>query len=117
MVDQRSPNQPSRPDLIAASDSGVSTTDNLTSDNTPTFNGTAEPGNTVELFADATSLGKTAVDGNGNWSITLTASRHLLTVPTPLRQQRQSFLAAVRQSFSALLYLTPRHGDGAPHMN
>ena len=63
------PAAPSTPDLLAASDSGPSSTDNITSDPTPTLSGTAEAGSTVELFAGATSVG-TATATGGNWSIT-----------------------------------------------
>ena len=43
-IDTVAPAPPSQPDLDAGSDSGSSSTDNLTNDNTPTFTGTAEPG-------------------------------------------------------------------------
>ena len=46
--------------------------DNITSDTTLVFSGTAEAGNTVEVFLDngggAVSLGTTTADGAGNWS-------------------------------------------------
>ena len=64
---------PSAPDLIAASDSGTSNTDNLTSDTTPTVTGSgAEAGATVTLFDTngTTVLGTATADGSGNWSIT-----------------------------------------------
>ena len=38
-------------------DTGVSSTDLLTNENTPTFQGTAAAGSTVEVFADGTSIG------------------------------------------------------------
>jgi hypothetical protein len=63
---------PSAPDLDAASDSGSSTTDNNTNDNTPTFSGTAEPNASVEVFrAGSISLGATTANGSGNWSLTV----------------------------------------------
>ena len=46
-----------KPDLTAASDSGSSNTDNLTSITTPTFTGTAEAGATVQLLEGSTVLG------------------------------------------------------------
>jgi len=64
---------PSAPDLTAASDTGTSSTDNITSDTTPTFVGTAEVGSTVELFADLVSKGTAVANGSGAWSITSTA--------------------------------------------
>jgi hypothetical protein len=61
---------PGIPDLAASSDLGLSNTDNLTSDNTPTFTGYGEPGVTVTLRAGVTPVGSGVVDANGNWSIT-----------------------------------------------
>ena len=59
------------------SDSGVSTSDNITSDSTPTFTGTGEVGGTIRLLVTAPD--KTQVDGiptavvgkDGTWRITL----------------------------------------------
>ncbi|NJN86002.1 MAG: hypothetical protein HC881_06415, partial [Leptolyngbyaceae cyanobacterium SL_7_1] len=55
---------PSTPDLADASDTG-NPTDNFTNDPTPTLTGTAEANSTVELIADATSLGTTTADSTG----------------------------------------------------
>jgi len=74
---------PGAPDLIAASDSGSSSTDNITSDNTPTVTGSgAESGATVTLYEGAIVLGMTTADGSGNWTITsstLGSGTHTLT--------------------------------------
>jgi uncharacterized repeat protein (TIGR02543 family) len=40
---------PSTPDLVADSDTGISSTDNVTRNRTPTFTGTASPGSSVQL--------------------------------------------------------------------
>ncbi|NTV11464.1 MAG: hypothetical protein HGA47_11905, partial [Zoogloea sp.] len=48
---------PSVPDLAAASDTGASGSDNITSVTTPTFTGTAEAGATVTLLEGSTVLG------------------------------------------------------------
>ncbi|MDP3515768.1 MAG: Ig-like domain-containing protein, partial [Pseudohongiella sp.] len=70
-VDTTAPSAPSAPDLQAASDTGSSSTDNITSDNTPTFTGSGgTSGDTVTLFANGTQVGTAVVDGSGNWSIT-----------------------------------------------
>ncbi|WP_442792690.1 tandem-95 repeat protein, partial [Pseudoalteromonas sp. T1lg23B] len=74
VVDDVVPNAPSTPDLDAGSDTGASSTDNITSDTTPTFSGTAESGSTVTLYSDqvgggATSIGSATATG-GNWQIT-----------------------------------------------
>ena len=42
--------------------------DAITSDTTPTLQGTAEPGGTVEVFDGATSLGFAVVNAAGNWT-------------------------------------------------
>src|SRR5439155_1877694 len=71
-IDTTAPAAPSTPDLNAASDSGSSSTDNLTSVKTPTFTGTAEANSTVQLFrGGSTSLGTTTADGTGAWALTV----------------------------------------------
>ena len=76
---------PSAPDLTAASDTGSSNTDNITSTATPVFTGSgAEAGATVTLYDTngTTSLGSTTANGSGNWSIsssTLASGSHTLT--------------------------------------
>jgi len=52
------------------SDTGSSSTDNVTSDTTPTFIGTAEAGSTVTVFADGAPVGTGAATG-GAWTITV----------------------------------------------
>jgi RHS repeat-associated protein len=64
------PGAPSTPDLVAASDSGGSTTDDITSDATPTLVGTAEANSTVTLYDGGSSVATGSADGSGAWSIT-----------------------------------------------
>ena len=71
VIDTVAPAGPSVPDLIAASDTGVSQTDNYTRIATPTFAGTAETGSTVTLF-DGTILIGSGVATSGSWSIAST---------------------------------------------
>jgi uncharacterized repeat protein (TIGR02059 family) len=71
------PAAPSAPDLIAASDTGNSDSDNLTNDTTPSLSGTAEVGSTVEVFADGVSLGSTTADANGDWTFTVADTNSL----------------------------------------
>ncbi|WP_446440787.1 tandem-95 repeat protein [Pseudoalteromonas sp. 1181_04] len=72
--DNVAPSAPSTPDLNAAADSGLSTTDNITNDTTPTFSGTAESGSTVSLYSDQVGAGATVIGSgiatDGNWQIT-----------------------------------------------
>src|SRR5207249_1496017 len=60
----------SAPDLATSSDTGSSSTDNITGYSTPSFDGTAEPNSAVALYAGATLVGSGSADGSGNWSIT-----------------------------------------------
>ena len=51
-------------DLADLSDTGSSSTDDLTNDSTPTLNGTAEAGSTVNVYEGATLLGSATADGS-----------------------------------------------------
>lgn len=64
------PPTPSVPVLDVASDTGTSSTDGITKDNTPTFTGTAQAGITVTLTASGQPIGSTIAAGDGTWSIT-----------------------------------------------
>ena len=65
---------PSTPDMAAASDTGASATDNVTSSTTPTFGGVRglATADTINLFIDGSPAGTTAPAANGTWSITPT---------------------------------------------
>jgi len=81
-VDATPPAAPSTPDLLSASDSGSSNTDNLTNVTTPTFTGTAESGSTVTIYSDGVAVG-TGTATNGAYSIAattaLTTGTHSIT--------------------------------------
>ncbi|MGV8983340.1 DUF5057 domain-containing protein [Clostridium sp.] len=68
-------NVPTGLDLTDASDTGVSNTDNITSDNTPTITGDAEANSTVTLYNGTigTGIGTGKADANGKFSITTNA--------------------------------------------
>jgi hypothetical protein len=72
LVDTAAPGAPSVPDLLAASDSGVAATDNITSLTTPVFTGTAEANSKVTLFDGTTAVGTSKASTSGAWSITST---------------------------------------------
>jgi serralysin len=81
VLDQAAPAAPTEPDLLAVSDSGVSSTDNITSIALPTFTGMAEIGATVTLFDGTTAVG-TGIAAAGTWTITashLTSGIHSFT--------------------------------------
>jgi hypothetical protein len=73
-IDAAGPGAPSRPDLIAASDSGTSSTDNLTNDKTPTFTGTAEAGSTVTIYSHGVAIGSGVTVG-GVYTVATSALR------------------------------------------
>ncbi|WP_176723350.1 YDG domain-containing protein [Roseivirga misakiensis] len=50
-------------------DSGSNGTDQITNDNTPDVNGTAEANAMVEVFVDGSSVGTTSADMDGNWTM------------------------------------------------
>ena len=68
-IDTAAPAAPSTPDLVNASDSGLSITDDVTNDSTPTVSGAAEANASVTVFVGATSVGSGGVV-SGAWSIT-----------------------------------------------
>lgn len=68
-IDTVPPVAPGVPDLVAASDTGTSSTDNITSINTPSFTGTGTPGDTISLYVDGVLAGTGVVDANGTYTI------------------------------------------------
>ena len=75
----------STPDLVQASDTGSSQTDNITTDTTPTLTGTAPINTSVTFFNGANSIGTTTSNGTGNYSFTptycLTVVNSSLVIP------------------------------------
>ncbi len=99
--DNTTPSAPSTPDLSSGSDSGSYSTDDITSDNTPTFDITCENATTVTLLKDATSLGTGTCSG-GIVSITSSSlSDGVHTIKT-----RQTDLAGNVSSDSSTLSVT-----------
>ncbi len=78
-LDTIAPAAPSTaPDLNALSDSGVSQTDNITSERRPVFDGAGmAAGADVVLFANGVELGRTTANASGNWSFTVPAAKAL----------------------------------------
>jgi hypothetical protein len=70
IIDTQAPEAPTGFDLVAGSDSGVSNSDNITNDTTPTLTGSAEPGSTVLLFDGAVRIASTVTDATGHWQYT-----------------------------------------------
>ena len=68
-ADNTAPNVPSAPNLASGSDTGSSSSDNLTRDNTPTFNGNyGEDDVIIKLYDGASLVGSDVVE-SGNFSI------------------------------------------------
>jgi hypothetical protein len=71
------------PALAAASDSGVSNSDDITNVTLPTFTGAAEAGSTVHIFSDGTQIGSGVAAADGTYSINaataLTSGSHSIT--------------------------------------
>jgi len=83
-IDVTPPAIPGVPDLTAASDTGLSNTDNITNDLMPALSGTAEAFAEVALTSDLMgALGTATADAGGNWSFTastaMTAGIHTIT--------------------------------------
>jgi hypothetical protein len=66
------PALPPQPSLAATSDTGFSNTDHITSNRTPTFIGTGEPGTQVQIYyvGNSTPIALGFVDSTGNYSVT-----------------------------------------------
>jgi hypothetical protein len=84
-IDTTAPATPAAPDLTAGTDTGSSSTDNNTGDNTPDFNvGVVPAGSTPVLYVDGVAVPATATtDGSGNTILTpvtpLTEGAHNIT--------------------------------------
>ncbi|MBO6496559.1 MAG: Ig-like domain-containing protein, partial [Roseivirga sp.] len=69
---------PVAPNVTSISDdTGSSDSDGITSDNTPSVNGTAEANAIVEVFVGGTSVGTTTADGSGDWTLAYTGTNPL----------------------------------------
>jgi RHS repeat-associated protein len=108
-IDTTAPAAPSTPDLDAASDTGSSSTDNITRDVTPTFTGNAESASVVTVYGGASVLGSATATG-GNWSVTtsgLIAAAHSITA-------KATDAAGNTSAASASLSVTINSADWAP---
>jgi Bacterial Ig-like domain len=58
------------PDMTAATDTGTSNADNITSDNTPDFTGACTNGDTIKLYVNNVAILPTATCSGGTYTIT-----------------------------------------------
>ncbi len=81
IVDTKAPAAPTL-DLATTSDTGVSSTDKITNDSTPTFNGSAEVASKIKIYDGTTLLGTVTATSTGTWDFTsaiLTNDTHSIT--------------------------------------
>src|SRR5207237_4213028 len=78
-IDTSAPAAPSTPDLKASSDSGSSNSDDITNDSTPSFDGTAENGSSVQLFDGATGNNSGAASPYSITTTTLADGNHSIS--------------------------------------
>lgn len=103
-IDRSAPAAPQAPVLAAASDTGSSNVDGITSVVTPTFRGSAESGATVTLYDTngTTVLGSTTANADGSWSVVASA----LSEGTHAVSARATDLAGNTSAFSATAAVT-----------
>ena len=83
-ADTQRPDAPGAPSLSSKSDTGVSDSDGITGNTTPTFTGSAEPKSTVTIYdTDGRAvLGTTTANSNGDWTFSppsdLSAGSHTI---------------------------------------
>ncbi|KZE85321.1 sulfurtransferase, partial [Chromobacterium sp. F49] len=73
-IDTATPTTPAISGLTTATDTGSSHSDGITSDNTPTLQGTAPANSTVTVYIDGFQVGTTTANGSGAWSYSLSAN-------------------------------------------
>ena len=69
-VDLKAPKQPVISDVLDDEKNQQVPQNGMTADNTPTLKGTAEPGASVEVFANGIKIGEAPVDTDGTWTFT-----------------------------------------------
>ncbi|WP_119860245.1 tandem-95 repeat protein [Pseudoalteromonas sp. MSK9-3] len=121
-LDTTNPSVSSTPDLNSASDTGSSNTDNITSDTTPTIDGTATAGDTITFTSDKDGvLGSIVVPAGGSWSFTptsaMSANTHSITVVATDQAGNNSSASSalaitIDTSASTPSITTPIEGDG-----
>ena len=68
---QTTPQAPVIPTLKTETDLGISSSDNITSDNTPSITGTVSPNTQVKLYVDGTLAETVTSDGSGDFEVIL----------------------------------------------
>ena len=71
---QTTPQAPVIPTLKAETDLGISSSDNITSNDTPTFTGTVSPNTQVKLYVDGALAETFTSDSSGNFEVDISSS-------------------------------------------
>jgi hypothetical protein len=100
-IDTTAPSAPGTPDMTSGTDTGISSTDNITSDTTPTFDISCESGATVTLLNGSTSLGTGSCSGS---TVSITSSA--LSEGSPSITARQADTAGNISATSSALSTT-----------
>jgi CSLREA domain-containing protein len=120
-IDNQPPNPPSAPDLIAADDTGISSTDNITKKTTPTFSGTADLNSSVQLFKDngggPVLAGTGTPDGSGNWSIPSSALTDGTYIMTAVATDTAGNVSPASPSLSVTIDTQPPAPPSTPALN
>jgi hypothetical protein len=120
-IDTDIPATPPVPDLVAASDSGSSQTDNVTSVTSPTFTAKGDPFSKVDLIRynnAAVTIGSGIADSNGN--VTITASAPIpegyFNIYAKVTDRAGNPAASVGPSFLVQIDVTPPPASGKPFL-
>ncbi|MGQ2831492.1 Ig-like domain-containing protein, partial [Leptospira interrogans] len=73
VIDTTAPAVPTGIALTAATDTGASTSDGVTSNPQPTLTGAATAGSLVTVYIDGSAVGTTTADGSGVWQYNVAA--------------------------------------------
>lgn len=107
----------SAPTLLSSSDWGVSNSDGITGDTTPTFSGTGTAGTEVTLRSNLQGIVKKGmVNGSGNWTITtnpLSAGTHLITASVHGGAESSPFSVKIESSVPTVT-VTKASGQADP---
>ena len=107
------PSPTTAPDMTAATDTGSSNTDNITTDATPDFATTCISGSLVTLYVDGVSIPQTAACVNGAATITLvtplTTSSHNVTYTQRVNN--------IESGYAPVLPIVISNDDAGPYIN
>lgn len=102
------------PDLVDASDSGASNTDNVTNANTLTFAGSASAGSMVQILDGATVVGSGTAAADGTYSITtsvLADGSHIITAKVGAAQSQPLTVTVDTQAPASATITAPTNGS------